>query len=138
MDTFFQSNPGMSSRIAHHIDFPDYEQDELLQIVGIFLKRLGERLLDRDMTLEVSDEAKARLIELGWDPTLGARPLRRAVQHEIEDLLSEKILHGELDAGDHVRVGFDPKLGTAGEFTFESGRQSGRDPKPAKTAAIGA
>ena len=85
----------------------------LMQIVGLFVKRLAERLLDRDLTIEVSEAAKAKLIELGWDPTLGARPLRRAVQHEIEDRLSEKILHSELDAGDHIRVDFDPALGKA-------------------------
>jgi ATP-dependent Clp protease ATP-binding subunit ClpC len=64
---------------------------------------------------------------------MGARPLRRAVQHEIEDRLSERILHSELEAGDHVQVGF-----VDGEFTFETGRQAGRDPKIAKTAALGA
>jgi ATP-dependent Clp protease ATP-binding subunit ClpC len=125
--------PEFLNRVDETIVFPQLNKDELLQIVGLFIARLSERLLDRDMSIEVSDDAKARLIELGWDPSLGARPLRRAVQHEIEDALSEKILHGELDAGDHVRVGF-----TDGAFTFETGRQSGRDPKPEKTAAIGA
>ncbi|HEY8281019.1 MAG TPA: NDP-hexose 4-ketoreductase, partial [Leifsonia sp.] len=70
-------------------------------------------LLDRDMTIELAVPAKERLIEVGFDPTLGARPLRRAVQHEIEDRLSERILHGELNAGDHVRVDF-----ANGEFVF--------------------
>ena len=130
--------PEFLNRVDETIVFPQLNKEELLQIVGLFIGRLAERLLDRDMSIEVSDEAKARLIELGWDPTLGARPLRRAVQHEIEDRLSEKILHSELEAGDHVRVGFDASAGTAGEFTFETGRQSGRDPKPAKAAAIGA
>ncbi len=65
------------------------------------------------MTIEVSDAAKAQLIKIGWDPTLGARPLRRAVQHEIEDALSERILHGELNGGDHVAVDY-----VDGEFTF--------------------
>ena len=60
--------------------------------------------------------AKERLIEVGFDPALGARPLRRAVQHEVEDRLSEQILHGELNAGDHVHVDF-----VDGEFVFEHG-----------------
>ena len=87
-----------------------------MQIVDLFTKRLGERLLDRDMTIELSQAAKERLIEIGFDPALGARPLRRAMQHEVEDRLSEKILHGELNPGDHVKV--DSK---DGEFLFEHG-----------------
>ena len=94
-----------------------------MQIVGLFIKRLSERLLDRDMSIEVSDAAKERLIELGWEPTLGARPLRRAVQHEIEDKLSEQILHAELNAGDHVKVDFVKDAEGAGEFTFATGRK---------------
>jgi ATP-dependent Clp protease ATP-binding subunit ClpC len=100
-----------------------------MQIVGLFIKRLSDRLLDRDMTIEVSESAKDRLIEIGWEPTLGARPLRRAVQHEIEDKLSEEILHGRLDAGDHIQVDF-----VDGEFVFETGRQAGRE----LPAAVGA
>ena len=69
-------------------------------------KRLSERMLDRDMTVELTVAAKERLIEVGFDPALGARPLRRAVQHEVEDRLSEKILLGELKSGDHVNVDF--------------------------------
>jgi ATP-dependent Clp protease ATP-binding subunit ClpC len=74
--------------------------------VDLFTKRLSERLLDRDMTIELTLPAKERLIEVGFDPTLGARPLRRAMQREVEDQLSEQILHGELNAGDHVHVDF--------------------------------
>ncbi|HVL60098.1 MAG TPA: NDP-hexose 4-ketoreductase, partial [Microbacterium sp.] len=73
----------------------------------------SERMLDRDMTVELTLAAKERLIEVGFDPALGARPLRRAVQHEVEDGLSEKILHGELNAGDHVHVDF-----VDGKFVF--------------------
>ena len=58
--------------------------------------------MDRAMTVQVSTAAKEKLIELGYDPTLGARPLRRAVQRNVEDALSEKILHGELLAGHHA------------------------------------
>ena len=127
--------PEFLNRVDETIVFPQLNREELMQIVGLFVKRLSERLLDRDLTIEVSDAAKAKLIELGWDPTLGARPLRRAVQHEIEDRLSEKILHAELDAGDHIRVDFDPALGDQGEFTFETGRQPGRDATPEPVAA---
>ena len=67
---------------------------------------------------------------------MGARPLRRAVQHEIEDRLSEKILHGELNAGDHVKVDFDEKLPEGEQFTFATGRQPGRDEITEEKAAI--
>ena len=112
--------PEFLNRVDDIIVFPQLNKEELVQIVDLFTKRLAERLLDRDMTIELSQAAKERLIEIGFDPALGARPLRRAMQHEVEDRLSEKILHGELDAGDHVKV--DAK---DGEFLFEHGPREG-------------
>jgi ATP-dependent Clp protease ATP-binding subunit ClpC len=96
--------PEFLNRVDDIIVFPQLSKDELRQIVDLFGKRLSDRLLDRDMTLEITQPAKDRLIEIGFDPSLGARPLRRAIQREIEDKLSEKILQGELNAGDHVHV----------------------------------
>ncbi len=124
--------PEFLNRVDETIVFPQLSQDELKQIVDLFIKRLSERLLDRDMTIEVDDPAKVKLIEIGWEPTLGARPLRRAVQHEIEDKLSEEILHGRLEAGDHVKVGYDTDKA---EFTFETGRQPGREKEPVEATA---
>jgi len=108
--------PEFLNRLDDVIVFPQLNKDELRQIVGLFIKRLADRLLDRDMTVELSDAAKDKLIEIGFDPTLGARPLRRAMQREVEDRLSEKILHGELESGDHVKVDVEN-----GQFTFENG-----------------
>ncbi|TQK17783.1 ATP-dependent Clp protease ATP-binding subunit ClpC [Microbacterium sp. SLBN-154] len=108
--------PEFLNRVDDIIVFPQLNKDELRQIVGLFTKRLGERLLDRDMTVELTDAAKDKLIEVGFDPALGARPLRRAMQREVEDRLSEKILHGELEPGDHVKVDVEN-----GEFAFEHG-----------------
>ncbi|MBK5238442.1 MAG: ATP-dependent Clp protease ATP-binding subunit [Actinomycetales bacterium] len=105
--------PEFLNRVDDTIVFPQLDKAELLQIVDLFTKRLSERMLDRDMTLELSLAAKERLIEVGFDPTLGARPLRRAMQSEIEDRLSERILQGELAAGNHVHVGF-----ADGDFVF--------------------
>ena len=107
--------PEFLNRVDDTIVFPQLSGKELLQIVDLFVKRLADRMLDRDMTIEVSEQARKQLITIGHDPTLGARPLRRAVQHEVEDLLSEQILRGELKAGDHVSVDYD---GT--RFTFET------------------
>ena len=126
--------PEFLNRVDETIVFPQLSKPELLQVVGLFIGRLSERLLDRDMTIEVSDDAKSRLIELGWDPTLGARPLRRAVQHEVEDALSEKILHGELSAGDHVHVDYVAAKDGLGEFVFTTGRQAGREASGPRTA----
>ncbi|PJJ65612.1 ATP-dependent Clp protease ATP-binding subunit [Compostimonas suwonensis] len=105
--------PEFLNRVDETIVFPQLSKDELLQIVDLFIKRLSDRLLDRDMTIKLELAAKEQLIKVGFDPALGARPLRRAVQHEIEDALSERILHGDLNAGDHVHVDF-----IDGEFVF--------------------
>ena len=110
--------PEFLNRVDETIVFPQLSKPELLQIVDLFIKRLSYRLEDRDMTIEVSLAAKERLIEIGFDPALGARPLRRAVQREVEDKLSEKILHGELVSASHVSVGF-----VDGAFVFESKAQ---------------
>ncbi|MGO1406047.1 ATP-dependent Clp protease ATP-binding subunit [Agrococcus casei] len=106
--------PEFLNRLDETIVFPQLSKKDLLQIVDLFVARLSDRLMDRAMTVEVSTAAKEKLIELGYDPTLGARPLRRAVQRNVEDALSEKILHGELLAGHHVKVDYDGK-----EFVFE-------------------
>src|SRR3546814_1050063 len=116
--------PEFLNRVDDVIVFPQLNKDELRQIVGLFTKRLGERLLDRDMTVEVSDAAKDKLIEIGFDPTLGARPLRRAMQREVEDRLSEQILHGELEPGHHVKVDV-----ADGQFTFVSAPRGEKDRK---------
>jgi len=124
--------PEFLNRVDDTIVFPQLSKDELLQIVDLFVKSLRERLLDRDIHIEVSQEARTRLAEIGYDPTLGARPLRRAMQQEIEDRLSERILGAELLAGDSVKVDF-----VDGEFTFTTeGR--GKDHGSASATAAAA
>ena len=105
--------PEFLNRVDEVIVFPHLTHAELLLVVDLFVKRLRDRLYERDMSIEVSFPAKERLAEIGWDPTLGARPLRRAVQREVEDAMSERILYGEFKAGDHIKVDF-----VDGEFTF--------------------
>ena len=107
--------PEFLNRVDETIVFPQLNKEELVQIVDLFIKKLSVRLEDRNMTLRLSQNAKDRLIEIGFDPALGARPLRRAVQREIEDKLSEQILHGELHNTEHVDVDF-----INGEFIFTS------------------
>jgi len=96
--------PEFLNRVDETIVFPQLSQLELVQIVDLFIAKLGKRLEDRAMTITLTQAAKQRLIELGYDPALGARPLRRAVQREIEDKLSEKIVRGELVSASHVDV----------------------------------
>ncbi len=112
--------PEFLNRVDETIVFPQLNKEELLQIVDLFISRLKVRLMDRDLTIELTLAAKEKLIEIGFDPALGARPLRRAVQHEVEDRLSEKILHGELNAGDHVHVDY-----LDNEFVITTSRQPG-------------
>jgi ATP-dependent Clp protease ATP-binding subunit ClpC len=107
--------PEFLNRVDETIVFPQLTQVELLQIVELFIKRLSVRLEERDLTLELTDAAKKRLMEIGWEPSLGARPLRRAVQREIEDKISEQILQGELKNSSHIKVDF-----VDGEFVFAS------------------
>ncbi len=107
--------PEFLNRVDDTIVFPQLKQTELLQIVDLFIKKLARRLEDRDMTIEITQAAKLRLIELGYDPALGARPLRRAVQREVEDQLSELMIAGKLPTSSHVVVDF-----VADAFTFDS------------------
>lgn len=107
--------PEFLNRIDDTIVFPALSRDELLQIVDLFVKRLRDRLLDRDMSIELSEVAKERLLELGWDQSMGARPLRRAMQQWIEDPLSELILDGTVRAGSFIKVDF-----VDGEFKFDT------------------
>ena len=105
--------PEFLNRVDETIVFPQLTQAELLQVVELFIKRLSVRLEERDLTLELTDAAKQRLMEICWEPSLGARPLRRAVQREIEDRISEQILEGHLKNSRHIKVDF-----VGGEFVF--------------------
>jgi ATP-dependent Clp protease ATP-binding subunit ClpC len=88
---------------------------------------VDERLKDRDMGLELLPAAKTLLAERGYDPVLGARPLRRTIQREIEDNLSEKILFGELKAGQSVTVDVEG-TGPEAQLTFQGVPKPGEVP----------
>ncbi len=110
--------PEFLNRVDNVVVFPQLTQDEIVQIVDLMLARLDTRMKDKDMGIELTVAAKMLLAERGYDPVLGARPLRRAIQREIEDPLSEKILFGEIKAGQIVHVDAHGE-GVLGEFTFE-------------------
>jgi len=96
--------PEFLNRVDDTIVFHQLTQEEIVTIVDLMIAKVDERLRDRDMGLELRPAAKALLAKRGYDPVLGARPLRRTIQREIEDSLSEKILFAELRAGQIVIV----------------------------------
>ncbi|BDD80831.1 ATP-dependent Clp protease ATP-binding subunit ClpC1 [Tsukamurella pulmonis] len=114
--------PEFLNRIDDIVVFHQLTQDQIIEMVDLMLNRVGTALKNKDMGLEVSDQAKALLAKRGFDPVLGARPLRRTIQREIEDALSEKILFGEIAAGQIVDVdveGWDGESkGEDAKFTF--------------------
>ena len=110
--------PEFLNRVDDVVVFPQLSRDEIKEIVDLMIGRLNSRLADKRMTLELTEAAKQLLAEKGYDPVLGARPLRRAIQRDIEDILSEKILFAELQEGDHVVVDAEGE-GILGEFIFK-------------------
>ena len=96
--------PEFLNRVDDTIVFPQLTQAEIVAIVDLEIAKLDTRLKDKDMGMELTVGAKNLLAKKGYDPVLGARPLRRTIQREIEDVLSEKILYGELKSGEFVLV----------------------------------
>jgi ATP-dependent Clp protease ATP-binding subunit ClpC len=96
--------PEFLNRIDDTIVFQQLKEDEILQIVDLMVGRIEGQLKNKDMALELTPEAKTFLANKGYDPVLGARPLRRTIQREVEDQLSEKILFNELRPGQIVVV----------------------------------
>ncbi|MEV0152634.1 ATP-dependent Clp protease ATP-binding subunit [Micromonospora sp. NPDC050686] len=96
--------PEFLNRIDDTIVFHQLRQQEILSIVDIMIQRIETQLRNKDMGLELTDNAKKYLAKKGFDPVLGARPLRRTIQRDIEDNLSERILFNELTPGQIVVV----------------------------------
>ncbi|SDT25497.1 ATP-dependent Clp protease ATP-binding subunit ClpC [Actinoplanes derwentensis] len=96
--------PEFLNRIDDTIVFHQLRMEEILQIVDIFTARIEEQLKNKDMGLELTGDAKLFLASKGFDPVMGARPLRRTIQRELEDTLSERILFNELRPGQTVVV----------------------------------
>jgi ATP-dependent Clp protease ATP-binding subunit ClpC len=99
--------PEFLNRIDDIIVFHQLTQDEIVTMVGLMISRVEGQLKSKDMALELTDKAKRLLARRGFDPVLGARPLRRTIQREIEDQLSEKILFGDVRPGQIVIVDVD-------------------------------
>jgi len=98
--------PEFLNRVDEIVVFDSLTKEQLLQIIDLLLKSTSEALLNKDITMEVSDSAKQYILERGTDLKYGARPLRRAIQRYIEDEISDMILKGEVLPYQHLTVEF--------------------------------
>ncbi|MDA3026842.1 MAG: ATP-dependent Clp protease ATP-binding subunit [Actinomycetota bacterium] len=112
--------PEFLNRLDDVIVFHQLTRPEILQIVELMITSLDERLKDKDMGLILTDQAKELLVDKGYDQSLGARPMRRTIQREIEDILSEKILFGELTAGNLVVVSVEGEAANPDKKTLDT------------------
>jgi ATP-dependent Clp protease ATP-binding subunit ClpC len=110
--------PEFLNRIDDIIVFHQLTETEIIQIVDLMIANLENRLKTKEMGIELTSAAKGILAKRGYDPLLGARPLRRTIQREIEDALSEKILFGELKSGQIVVIDVEGEEGSE-VFTFK-------------------
>jgi len=106
--------PEFINRIDDIIVFHPLGEEQIRAIVDIQLAGLRARLAERDMTLDLSEAARDQLGEAGFDPVYGARPLKRAIQQQIENPLAERILQGQFGPGDHILADLE-----GGELHFE-------------------
>jgi ATP-dependent Clp protease ATP-binding subunit ClpC len=126
--------PEFLNRIDDVIVFHQLTRDQIIQIVDLMIANLDERLKTKDMGIELTQAAKDLLAVRGYDPLLGARPLRRVIQREIEDSLSERILFGELKAGEIIVVDVEGDAAEA-KFTFAGAAKATTPDSPEDLAA---
>ncbi|MEV6873713.1 ATP-dependent Clp protease ATP-binding subunit [Amycolatopsis sp. NPDC051128] len=135
--------PEFLNRIDDIIVFHQLTQDQIIMMVDLMIGRVETQLRAKDMELELTSKAKALLAKRGFDPVLGARPLRRTIQREIEDQLSEKILFGEVEPGQIILVDVEGWSGNPEDkddqarFTFRGERRPASIPD-APPVSIGA
>ncbi|HEY3729260.1 MAG TPA: NDP-hexose 4-ketoreductase, partial [Solirubrobacteraceae bacterium] len=96
--------PEFLNRIDEVIVFHKLAKDEIKEIVELLLQRIRQSMAERELQLELSEPAKDLLVDKGWDPAMGARPLRRAIQRYIEDPLADFVLRSQVPSGSTVLV----------------------------------
>jgi len=116
-DTF---RPEFINRVDSVVVFHALSRDHIREIVGLELDKLRERLVERDLRLEITPEGADMLVKLGYNPEMGARPLRRVIQEKIENQLSDAVLSGKFKSGDIVLVSADLEV-EEGEIILEKG-----------------
>ncbi len=127
--------PEFLNRIDETIVFHELSKSEVTEIVDLMIKRTADQLEGQGIGLELTVDAKHLLAEMGYDPTMGARPLRRAIQRSIEDVLSEKLLYKEFRAGQIIVVDVvdNEDGGKELSFTAHEGFQPPSTPELAET-----
>jgi ATP-dependent Clp protease ATP-binding subunit ClpC len=125
--------PEFLNRIDDVIVFHQLNKDQIIQIVDLMIANLDERLKVKDMGIELTQAAKDLLAARGYDPLLGARPLRRVIQREIEDALSERILFSELNPGEIIVVDVEGEA-EAAVFTFKGAPKAATPDSPGDLA----
>jgi ATP-dependent Clp protease ATP-binding subunit ClpC len=115
--------PEFLNRVDEIVVFPPLTREQIVAMVDNMIAGVELRLKDRDMAMELTQAAKDLLASRGFDPVLGARPLRRTVQREIEDSLAEKMLYGEVGPGQIVLVDVEGE-GAEAKFTFQGNLKS--------------
>jgi ATP-dependent Clp protease ATP-binding subunit ClpC len=119
--------PEFLNRVDGTVVFRALTKDEIKQIVELELNKVRERLLEHAITLDVTDEAQSWLADHGYDPEFGARPLRRVIQNEVEDMLSDGILSNQFQLASIVRV----HVGEDGELLLEKVEEETAEAPPA-------
>jgi len=131
--------PEFLNRVDDTIVFPQLTQAEIVEIVDLMIAKVDDRLRDKDMGLVLTPAAKVYVATKGYDPVLGARPLRRTIQRDIEDTLSEEILYGRLKPGQIVAVDVADEGTDHAHLTFEGAMKAALpDTPPVETAAAAA
>ena len=120
--------PEFLNRVDDIIVFHQLSKDDLLQILDLEMKEVMERLENRDIKLELTDPARVFLVSRNYDPRMGARPLRRTLEHYLEDTLAEEILKNTIKPGSRIKVGV-----RQGKLIFRL-KKKGRTAPPSKKA----
>jgi ATP-dependent Clp protease ATP-binding subunit ClpC len=124
--------PEFLNRVDEMVVFQPLTRDQLLKIVDIMLDEIARRLADRGIAIDVTKEARHHLLEKGFDPKFGARPLRRTIQRLVEDRMADFLLEGKAASGGSFRIGLDGE-----ELTFQAleGPEGIEEPEKADSPA---
>jgi ATP-dependent Clp protease ATP-binding subunit ClpC len=111
--------PEFLNRIDETIIFESLNQEQICQIVHLLMKDIGTRMDELGFTVEMTEAAARHLATVGYDPSYGARPLRRLLQRQVENELSKRLLKGEYKTGDHVVIDYDPAAESDSKLSFQ-------------------
>ncbi len=125
--------PEFINRVDEVVVFHQLTREQIEEIVGLELEKVMREVRAQDMHLSVTEAAKALLARKGWDPQFGARPLRRAIQRNVEDEIAEEMLRGKFQTGDHILADVDASDSEKLKFTKIPSLEAPQPPEPAVT-----